>query len=110
MNRITEIANHADVSENAIESYLVKKVEQEGGIALKYTNPYQAGFPDRLVLMPEGKMCWVEVKSKGKKPRMLQIQRHEQLIRLGYKVFVIDSREKVDKLINGIKQNEYETD
>ena len=38
MNRITEIANHADVSEKAIESYLVKKVEQAGGLALKYTN------------------------------------------------------------------------
>lgn len=103
MNRITEIANHADVSEKAIESYLVKKVEQVGGIALKYTNPYQAGFPDRLVLMPEGKMCWVEVKSNGKKPRMLQIQRHEQLIRLGYKVFVADSKDTVDKIVNIIK-------
>ena len=103
MNRITAIANHADVSEKAIESYLMKKVEQAGGIALKYTNPYQAGFPDRLVLMPEGKMCWVEVKSKGKKPRMLQIQRHEQLIRLGYKVFVADSKDTVDKIVNIIK-------
>ena len=46
MNRITEIASHAEVSEKAIESYLTKKVEQAGGIALKYTNPYQAGFPD----------------------------------------------------------------
>ena len=53
--------------------------------------------------MPEGKMCWVEVKSKGKKPRMLQIQRHEQLIRLGYKVFVADSKDTVDKIVNIIK-------
>lgn len=99
MTRINEIAAHAQVSEKALEAYLVKRVHSLGGVALKYSNPNQAGFPDRLVLLP-GRTLWVELKSAGEKPRPLQIQRHEQLRSLGQEVYVADSRDKIDKLLS----------
>lgn len=107
-NRIDEIAGHANRSEKAIESYLVRMVERAGGLALKYSNPYQAGYPDRLLLMPRGKTAWCEIKSRGKKPRPLQIQRHEQLKRLGYSVYVADKKEDIDKIITDLTATEYE--
>lgn len=99
MSRIDEIAGHAIQSEKALEAYLTKRVEQAGGLSLKYSNPCQAGYPDRLLLMSGGKAAWCEVKSLGKKPRPLQIQRHEQLRRMGFEVYVADTREEIDNII-----------
>lgn len=99
MRRVDEIAGHALVSEKALEAYLVGRVGALGGVALKYSNPAQAGYPDRLVLLPGGRVLWVELKSRGKKPRPLQVQRHEQLRRLGQEVCVADSRERVDEIL-----------
>ncbi len=53
-----------------------------------------AGVPDRLVLLPKGKIYFVELKAPGKKLRPLQLKRKEQLESLGFKVYVIDSYEK----------------
>lgn len=103
MNRIKEIADNSEVSEKAIERYLVEEVERRGGLCLKYDNPHSIGYPDRIVILPGYPIVWVEVKSKGKKPRPIQEKRHAQLRNLGQRVFVIDSREGVqDVLIKAI--------
>lgn len=102
MERIDDIANHSLVSEKAIERYLVDEVEKRGGLCLKYDNPYMVGFPDRLVILPGYPLVWVEVKSKGKKPRPIQEKRHAALRNLGQRVYVVDSREGVTAIINGI--------
>lgn len=106
MSRIDEIAGHARQSEKALEAYLIKRVEQVGGLSLKYSNPCQAGYPDRLLLMPGAKTAWCEVKSRGKKPRPLQIQRHEQLKRMGFEVYVADTRETIDNIIIQLTKRE----
>ena len=76
--------------EKNIEQKLVKAVKSAGGIALKLTCPGFDGMPDRLVLMPEGRIGFVEVKAPGKEPRHLQVRRHEMLRNLGFKVYVLD--------------------
>lgn len=93
---VTNIVRHADVSEKAIERYLVDGVKELGGVCLKYSNPNMVGYPDRVCLMPHGGIMWVELKSKGQKPTKLQALRHEQLARLGHPVLVIDSKRQVD--------------
>ena len=85
--------------EKDIESYLVRQVEKLGGIALKYANGVQAGYPDRFCLLPEGKTFWVELKRKGESPRPLQLVRIRKLRKLGATVYVADSRERIDELI-----------
>jgi hypothetical protein len=64
------------MGEKHIEQKLVKAVKAAGGMAPKFISPGLAGMPDRLVLLPKGKMAFVEVKSPGMKPRPLQIKRH----------------------------------
>ena len=59
-------------SEKFIERYLCSEVESRGGLALKYSNQGAMGYPDRLCLLPGGRVFWVEVKSKGRKPDILQ--------------------------------------
>lgn len=96
---IRRLARHADTSEKSIEAYLVRKVEEAGGLCLKFTSHTQVGYPDRLVLMPRGKVAWVELKSKGEKPRRIQEVRMERLEALGFDVHVADSREMIDNIL-----------
>lgn len=69
----------------------MRLIGKRGGLALKYANANQTGYPDRLVLLPGGRLVFVEVKTKGRKPTTLQSLRHDQLRGLGFPVFVIDS-------------------
>lgn len=96
---IENIVKHSEVSEKAIERYLVKCVTTIGGLCLKYSNPNVTGYPDRLVLLPCGFLFWVELKSKGKRPTDIQRLRHQELKALGHTVFVADSKEQVDRIL-----------
>lgn len=83
--------------ESKIEKRLKREVEKIGGLSLKFTSPGMAGVPDRLVLLPKGRIAFVELKAPGKKLRLLQLKRKEQLELLGFKVYVIDSYKKIDE-------------
>lgn len=85
--------------EAAIERRLKRKVEAAGGKALKFVSPGWAGAPDRIVLLPGGRVVFVELKAPGKKPRPIQLKRHEELKALGFEVEVIDSPEGVDEFM-----------
>ncbi len=88
--------------EKQIEYELVSGAKRLGGIALKFVSPGMSGMPDRLVLLPEGKMGFVELKAPGKKPRVLQEKRHRDLRNLGYRVYVLDKAEKVGEVLDDI--------
>ena len=98
MERTEQIKRHAEVSEKMIEGYLVQEVKALGGICLKYSNPNMVGYPDRLVCLPGGRVAWVELKSKGRKPTRIQNIRMSGLRDMGFEVHVADSREDIDRL------------
>ena len=76
--------------EKTIEQKLVRATKAAGGIAPKLVSPGFDGMPDRLIILPGGRIGFVEVKAPGKKPRPLQISRHDLLQRLGCSVYVLD--------------------
>ena len=78
-----------------MERKLAEAVKAMGGIAPKFISPGFAGMPDRLVILPDGKCGFVEVKRRGEKPRPLQEIRHGMLKRLGFKVYVVDNAEQI---------------
>lgn len=89
--------------EKTIEQHLVKAVKNSGGIAPKLVCPGFDGMPDRLVLLPRGKIGFVEVKAPGKEPRPLQVARHGLLRRLGFKVYVLDDPEQIGGILDEIR-------
>lgn len=89
--------------EKTIEQKFVAAVRNAGGLALKFTSPGWDGVPDRLALLPGGKLAFVEVKAPGKKPRPLQLARHRMLRRLGYKVYVLDNEKQIGGMIDEIQ-------
>lgn len=86
--------------ERDIERKLVKAVRMAGGLALKFVSPGFAGVPDRIVLMPDGKVCFAELKAPGKMMRPLQVKRKEKLESLGFCVYCIDSVAGIKDLIS----------
>jgi hypothetical protein len=87
-------------SEAYVETYLVKQTKRLGGKAIKLTCPGAAGIPDRLILLPGGRLCFCETKAPDEKARPLQLYWHEQLRRLGFTVYVCDNRLKVDMMLS----------
>ena len=78
------------VREKELEKKMVRAVRRCGGLALKFVSPGIAGVPDRIVLLPGGRLVFAEMKAPGEKPGALQAFRHEQLRKLGFRVVVID--------------------
>ncbi len=89
--------------EKQIEQKLVQAVRKKGGLCLKFVSPNFDGMPDRLILFPHGKIAFAELKAPGKKPRPLQIARHKILMKLGFRVYVIDSAEQIGVMLDEIQ-------
>lgn len=81
--------------ESELERRFCHEVEKGGGMPLKFVSPNFRGVPDRVVLLPRAHVVFAEIKRPGEKLRPLQIYRKEQLERLGFTVWVIDSAAKV---------------
>lgn len=88
--------------EKTIERKLAVTVKKMGGICPKFVSPGLDGMPDRLVLLPGGRLAFVEVKAPGKKPWPLQMVRHEMLKRLGFAVYVLDDVGKIGEMLDEI--------
>lgn len=82
--------------EKEIEKYLVDIVAGMGGKAIKFVSPGWTGAPDRVVILPGGKVGFLELKAPGEKPRKEQDYRIRQLRELGCVAGSADSREGVN--------------
>lgn len=58
--------------EKEVERILVNGIRRLGGTAYKFVSPGNDGVPDRLVVMPGGKVCFVELKQESGKLSGLQ--------------------------------------
>lgn len=84
--------------ERMLERKLVARVVSLGGIAYKFASPGRRGVPDRLCLLPGGRVVFVEVKAPGRKPTALQAAEQARLAAMGFEVRVVDSLEDVEAM------------
>ncbi|KKB91496.1 MULTISPECIES: VRR-NUC domain-containing protein [Bacillus] len=87
------------MKESQLERLLKREVERYGGKAMKFVSPGLSGVPDRLVLLPGGRVVFAEMKAPGEKPRPLQLKRKKDLEALGFEVQVLDSTESVKAFV-----------
>ncbi len=88
--------------EKDLECRFVSEVKKRGGICPKWVSPGFDGVPDRIALLPDGRIGFVEVKAKGKRPRPLQTTRLELLRRLGFKVYVLDDISQIGGILDDL--------
>jgi hypothetical protein len=85
--------------ESQIERVLKTEVEKRGAKARKFISPGWAGAPDRIILFPGGRVVFVELKAPQRIMRPLQKKRAAELRDLGFKVYSINSLERIKKFI-----------
>lgn len=75
--------------EKDIEKKLAKGVEHLGGRSYKWVSPGNTGVPDRIVIFPDGRVEFVELKTISGKVRPLQRIQINRLQRLGCTVHIL---------------------
>jgi Holliday junction resolvase len=85
--------------EGRVERYLVLRVGQLGGQALKFTSPGKNGVPDRVIFAPGRPTVFVEVKAPGERLRPLQEAVIADMVRHGARVAVVYSEASVEEML-----------
>jgi len=89
----------------SVQAPIIKWARERGILAIRFTPYGEKGWPDWILVLPNGKVLWVEFKKpEEEKPEPLQEYRHEQLRDYGQIVYVINDRDE------GIKTIEAELD
>lgn len=89
--------------EKDIEKALGRMVGKHGGLCLKWVCPGWAGVPDRIILLPGGRVIFVELKRpKGGRLSPMQKWFAKKLIDLGFQHWVIWDREEL-KLFEAVE-------
>lgn len=83
--------------EREVELHLRRSVLKMGGLCMKWTG--SMGVPDRILILPEGRIIFVEVKTKGGKLSAIQDVVHATLRDHGCDVRVVWTKEEVDQLL-----------
>jgi len=85
--------------EKILEKKLSMEIEKLGGWSLKLLSTHVTGLPDRMCLLPGGRVFFAEVKTTKEKPKRIQIWVHNKIRALGFRVEIIDQSEKIKELI-----------
>lgn len=85
--------------ESVLENRLRYKIELIGGKCYKWVSPGKRGVPDRICLMPGGKVYFVEMKAPNGVLSPIQKKRIKELKSLGFIVEVLASEEDVDRFM-----------
>lgn len=87
-------------SEKLLEDKLIRGVEKIlGGLCWKWFSIHITGLPDRICLLPGGRIFFVEIKTTKKTAKKRQVFVHRQLRGLGFRVEVVDTSEQIERLI-----------
>jgi hypothetical protein len=84
--------------ESSVEQVVVACAEARGGVAWKLNPAWTVGIPDRLVLLPPGRVVFVETKSEDGRVRKKQAWIHEKLRAMGFRVEIPWTTDEVREL------------
>ena len=91
--------------EKQIEVKVCEYAKERGLLVYKFTSPARAAVPDRVFVLPNGKMFFCEFKREGEKPTPAQEREHHRLRQHKVSVWVIDNvidgKEMVDFMVLG---------
>lgn len=89
------------IDEKTLEKRFVKKIKEKGGIAYKFSSPGCVGVPDRLVLMPGGRICFAELKTMTGRLSVSQERQIKKIRSFGHRVYIVRP-DNMDEVLNEI--------
>ena len=90
------------IDERDVEGYLVRGIQKLGGLCIKLDSAGKKGIQDRLVLLPGGRVWFVELKKPGGKVGVLQQVRKRQIERMGFRSAIVWTKAGVDELVQDL--------
>lgn len=92
--------------EKEIESWLSQQIEKMGGLALKFVSPGNPGVPDRIYILPNGRVWFVELKQLSGRASKIQKKQRERLLRLGCNYRLVRGLEGAKAYVEDLKNDE----
>jgi len=86
-------------SEKYLDKKLSELIKKIGGWSIKLVAAHVTGLPDRLCLLPGGRLFFAEIKTTKKKPTLIQLSIHKKLRKLGFQVYVVDTSEVIKNIL-----------
>ena len=90
------------MKESAIEARLVRMVRERGGLCYKFVSPGNPGVPDRIVITPEGKTIYVELKTDTGRLANIQKWQQEEMKKRGVDVRVLHGLDQVKAFVEEV--------
>lgn len=82
------------MTESEVQTKVIAKFERSGWLVVKILQCTKNGWPD-LQCHKNGETIFIECKSENKTPAPLQIYRHEELRKQGFKVLIISHPDNI---------------
>lgn len=89
--------------EKDIENWLNKQIEQMGGLAFKFVSPGNPGVPDRIYILPNGEVWFVELKQQLGKVANIQKWQRQRLIGLGCNYRLVKGMDDAKKYVEEMR-------
>lgn len=90
--------------ENRVEQRLIDGVKALGGITFKFVSPGRAGVPDRVVILPDGAVHFVELKARGGRASALQQRMLAKLRRMDVTALVLTGIDEVERYLDNLRE------
>lgn len=95
--------------EKDIEDWLNKQVERMGGLAFKFVSPGNPGVPDRIYILPNGKVWFVELKQQLGKVAGIQKWQRQRLLEMGCNYRLVKGMDDARKYAEELKHEIHTT-
>jgi len=95
-------------SEKRVEALLVSGVKRMGGEAYKFVSPGNSGVPDRIILMPGGKIYFVELKREDGQLTNLQRRQINRIRKMDCRVEVLHGLVEVSNFLLRLQKDQQE--
>lgn len=89
-------------SESSIEKTLCELLRKHGALCLKFVSPGNPGVPDRIVMLPDGRVVFVELKAERGTLDSRQEWQIERLRNLGADVRVLWGADQVREFVEEV--------
>lgn len=92
------------MKEKDIENYLRLQVKKLGGLAYKFVSPGNVGVPDRIIIMPNGRIYFVELKTEKGKLTELQNRQIQKIRNMQQEVRIVYGKAGADDFIKELRE------
>lgn len=92
--------------EKDIERKMVRKMESRGAMVMKFVSPGRQGVPDRIALLPGGRIVFIEMKTETGKLSPIQRNMIDRMRALSADVRVVYGMEQAMALVEEVMPNE----